>query len=656
MTQVKPEAVPTRNYDAGAVIFREGERTFEMYIIISGRVRIVKEKKNGQRIMLAELKAGAVFGEMALISKEARSATAIAEEASAVKIITPESFQVSAAGIPPWAITLARVLVHRLRNVNISIEQKTVQKETGIDQQHQGQTAVDSGKSFSLDTSPERPEVIYLKGYFFRSNIEPVRNAVGMLLHKSAKRITLDFSYIIDIDKDAIAFLSHEIMLARKMHAVIEIQNVQLIHSKLQNSLTLQKVVKTLEPPLRTIGQGDYLMRQDTDGDTLFIVRSGRFKITRTIDGKEIDFAEVGTGDVIGEMALIAGGKRSASVRALSSSSVYSISADQFSRNEFDIPQWFLSILKQLVERIRNAGIKFDEIVQSAAEAPETAIDIDYVPDRKKAGLFKLNGIFNDRNVLAFENRLIQLIRKGFNNLVFDLSAVENMTEEYAITFHKAVNSLRKRGGSLHLIRGNSGVNRMLEQQKLLRPYTASLDFYTHSDTVLQLNADINFDTITGLYHKTYFMEYLREEMERARRYKGHLSLLAAGIDRFDEIAGNFSVPDREQILRLIGQSLKKKIRKTDIAARGGEYNFFVTLPGTDGLHARKVAEKFLAFTASRKFLAGDKNFTVSCSAGIAVSAPGDTVDTFFSRAEECLGLARKGGYNQVYPEAAKNE
>ena len=66
-------SIETRRVRAGGVIFREGEQADELFVIKSGYVRI----QIGNRQM-ADLTTDSIFGEMALIDSEPRSATAVA--------------------------------------------------------------------------------------------------------------------------------------------------------------------------------------------------------------------------------------------------------------------------------------------------------------------------------------------------------------------------------------------------------------------------------------------------------------------------------------------------------------------------------------------------------------------------------------------------
>ena len=67
-----------RVYNEGEVIFREEQSAAGMYIIKRGEVRIVKRSPEGE-VVLAELRRGDFFGEIGLLYKVPRSATAVAK-------------------------------------------------------------------------------------------------------------------------------------------------------------------------------------------------------------------------------------------------------------------------------------------------------------------------------------------------------------------------------------------------------------------------------------------------------------------------------------------------------------------------------------------------------------------------------------------------
>ena len=105
--------VETRRVRAGSVIFREGERADELFVIKSGYVRI----QIGNRTM-ADLTTDNIFGEMALIDSEPRSATATAITDVELVPISEKQFLFLVSQTPYFALKLMRVLAQRLRVTN----------------------------------------------------------------------------------------------------------------------------------------------------------------------------------------------------------------------------------------------------------------------------------------------------------------------------------------------------------------------------------------------------------------------------------------------------------------------------------------------------------------------------------------------------------
>ena len=68
----------TRKYQSGEAVFRQGDRGDRLYVLLSGEVDIIK-RLNDELRPLATMKAGDVFGEMAIVDSEPRSADAIAK-------------------------------------------------------------------------------------------------------------------------------------------------------------------------------------------------------------------------------------------------------------------------------------------------------------------------------------------------------------------------------------------------------------------------------------------------------------------------------------------------------------------------------------------------------------------------------------------------
>jgi CRP/FNR family transcriptional regulator len=74
LAKVAEVAVP-RSFEAGAVIFREGDASDTCYIVRTGRARAIREHSDGRSITLAHFGPGDIFGELAMFEAERRSAT-----------------------------------------------------------------------------------------------------------------------------------------------------------------------------------------------------------------------------------------------------------------------------------------------------------------------------------------------------------------------------------------------------------------------------------------------------------------------------------------------------------------------------------------------------------------------------------------------------
>jgi len=106
----------TRSFKAGDVIFKAGDKGTEFFVIRTGKVRV----QLGNRT-LQTLGEGEIFGEMALIDAEPRSATLIAETDCVLVPVGEKQFLFMTSEAPYFALSLMRVLVQRLRAANQSL-------------------------------------------------------------------------------------------------------------------------------------------------------------------------------------------------------------------------------------------------------------------------------------------------------------------------------------------------------------------------------------------------------------------------------------------------------------------------------------------------------------------------------------------------------
>jgi CRP/FNR family transcriptional regulator, cyclic AMP receptor protein len=104
------------------------------------------------------------------------------------------------------------------------------------------------------------------------------------------------------------------------------------------------------------------ILVEDEEGDALFIIRKGKVKVTSFSEtGKEVILCILGDGDFFGDMSLLDGKPRSASVVAIEESLVYIIRRVDFNRIIDKHPNIARKLLKELTSRLRKA----DERIES---------------------------------------------------------------------------------------------------------------------------------------------------------------------------------------------------------------------------------------------------------------------------------------------------
>lgn len=77
--------------DQGAVIFREGERTAHMCLLLEGRLEVLKGTQGGQAKKITDVTPGKLIGEMSVIDGQPYSATVVASEPSVLVLLSREN-------------------------------------------------------------------------------------------------------------------------------------------------------------------------------------------------------------------------------------------------------------------------------------------------------------------------------------------------------------------------------------------------------------------------------------------------------------------------------------------------------------------------------------------------------------------------------------
>ncbi|MCX7875813.1 MAG: Crp/Fnr family transcriptional regulator [Melioribacteraceae bacterium] len=146
------------------------------------------------------------------------------------------------------------------------------------------------------------------------------------------------------------------------------------------NKETLEKIEKV--GLRKTYNKGETILLEDETGTALFIIIKGKVKVSRTSnDGKEVIFSILNENDFFGEMAILDGQKRSATVSALEPSEVFIIQRNDFIDLLYSHPEISIALLQELTTRLRNADMKIKSLSLKDAEGKVATVILQIADD-----------------------------------------------------------------------------------------------------------------------------------------------------------------------------------------------------------------------------------------------------------------------------------
>jgi CRP/FNR family transcriptional regulator len=117
----------------------------------------------------------------------------------------------------------------------------------------------------------------------------------------------------------------------------------------------LERVAQVVVP--RRFGPGEIVFKEGDEGSTCYVVRSGRTRALRIHpDGRSITLAHFGPGDIFGEMAMLDGGRRSATVESVEETDAIAILSADMHRLLREYPDISVKLIAALGRRLRETN------------------------------------------------------------------------------------------------------------------------------------------------------------------------------------------------------------------------------------------------------------------------------------------------------------
>ncbi|MFC3149499.1 diguanylate cyclase [Litoribrevibacter euphylliae] len=156
-------------------------------------------------------------------------------------------------------------------------------------------------------------------------------------------------------------------------------------------------------------------------------------------------------------------------------------------------------------------------------------------------------------------------------------------------------------------------------------------------------------DSLTGLYNHTHTLHKLDNALQQNQRDKTPLSFAMLDIDHFKKVNDTYGHPIGDKVIKSLALFLKQRLRKSDVIGRYGGEEFAVVLPNTSATDAVMIFNEILSKFRNIAQSAGDKDFNVTFSCGIAALSP-DIKDasSLSELADKALYEAKRAGRNCV--------
>jgi diguanylate cyclase (GGDEF)-like protein len=158
-------------------------------------------------------------------------------------------------------------------------------------------------------------------------------------------------------------------------------------------------------------------------------------------------------------------------------------------------------------------------------------------------------------------------------------------------------------------------------------------------------------DGLTGCINRTTADTLLEHTLQRAARQRETVALVLLDIDHFKQVNDRYGHHAGDIVLQRFAETVRSRLRASDIFCRLGGEEFGIILPATDAPGARRLAEEVrVAVAAMQVRTPRHAEVTLSISAGVAVAIPDvrTTVERMLARADEALYRAKHAGRNRV--------
>jgi CRP-like cAMP-binding protein len=376
----------------GEYIVEGGQPPEALFIIESGQVHLHTTEEGGD---FSELGEGETFGEMAMLTGKPHARSAQASTDAIIWALPSADFEDLTSERPEIRLALSKAMREPLmhQDMNRAVERlSTMPLFAGLSEEILWAIAqrmllnhIPAGEMIFVEGSPGNAFYLIDTGVVeIVSDVETGRAVLARLgadeffgetalltgkprssASRAATHTNLWVLYRSDFDDLVNRYPSISVALSKVLSQRLTEMDQRFTESHLRNlklladlsSSQLEDVSGRLHPA--RYRQGEEIIREGEPGDEMYFIESGRVQVVRGDGDGAMLLAEMAAGDLFGEMALLTGNPRSASVVALSNLDVWVLSQADFEELVGAYPNLALALSRLLSERLRNTDQRF---------------------------------------------------------------------------------------------------------------------------------------------------------------------------------------------------------------------------------------------------------------------------------------------------------
>jgi len=154
-------------------------------------------------------------------------------------------------------------------------------------------------------------------------------------------------------------------------------------------------------------------------------------------------------------------------------------------------------------------------------------------------------------------------------------------------------------------------------------------------------------DSLTGMVNRSEALERLTQILQE-RRVDDQAAVLFCDLDRFKGVNDSLGHAAGDEVLRVVAQRIRGRLRADDFAARIGGDELLVVLSRVSGMDSALVVAQGLADSVGEPVAWRDSAICVGLSVGVCLARPGESVDDLIARADRAMYEAKRAGRHQV--------